>query len=126
MGYRKIPTIYTLSFADPDYEGLEVRLKSVRLGRLRKMLKLSDEGNAEGFDEIVDLLVENLVSWNLENEDGVPVPATREGLDAQEIRFVMDIFSTWVNGMTGTDEELGKGFGSGEISPVALPTMEAL
>jgi len=31
MGYRKVPTIYHLSFADPDYEGLEITMKSIKM-----------------------------------------------------------------------------------------------
>jgi len=127
MGYRKVPTIYVLHFEDPEYDGLEIRMKGLRLGRVRKLLQVSNGelGDSE-LDEMFELIEEGLVSWNLEDEDGTPVPTTREGLDDQEMSFVMDIVATWLDGMTGTSVDLGKGSGSGGTSPVPLPTMETL
>jgi hypothetical protein len=128
MGYRKTPTIYQLTFADPDYEGLEVRCKALKLGRLRKLLAVTGKGDMsnEELDELFGILEEGLLSWNLEDEDGNPVPTTREGINDQEVPFILDIVDTWIDGMTGVGEDLGKGSSSGETFPVALPTMEAL
>lgn len=140
MGYRKAPTIYLLSFADPEYEGLEVRLKGVRLGKIRELFGLTQKGDmsVEEMDKLLGIVEENLVSWNLEecdddgepvlddNGDPIPVPCNKEGLNAQEVQFVLDIVDTWLDGMTGVSEDLGKDSGSGETFPVALPEMETL
>lgn len=128
MGYRKIPTIYELVFEDPDYEGLEVRCKALKLGRVRKLMSVvgKSEMTNDELAALFGILEEGLISWNLEDENGDPVPATREGIDDQEVPFILDIVDTWLDGMTGVSEDLGKGSDSGETFPVALPTMETL
>jgi hypothetical protein len=128
MGYRKVPTIYSLTFAEEEYEGFEIRMKGLKVGRIRRLIKAvdSEDKSTDSINEILSLFEEGLVSWNLEDETGVPVPTTREGIEEQDVDFVMDIVSTWLDGMTGTGADLGKGSSSGETSPVELPTMEAL
>lgn len=128
MGYKKIPTIYELAFEDEDYEGLVVRMKSLKLGRVRKLAALTDDESVGGedFSEMVDLFLEGFVSWNLEDEDDQPIEATREAVDDMEPQFFMDILMTWLDGMINVSPDLGKDSGSGATSPVPLPTMEAL
>lgn len=125
MGYRKIPTIYTLNEFE-KYPGLEVRFKGLKLGRMRKFISMSEDEAANNVDEILGLVVEGLVSWNLEDENGIPVPTTMEGIDDQELDFVLEIFNAWADKMMGISDDLGKGSTSGVTSPVPLPTMEAL
>ena len=128
MGYRKVPTIYSLSFAEEEYEGLEVRMKGLKVGKIRKLMTAihgEDDGES-AVSEMLDLLEEGLVSWNLEEEDGTPVEAGRAGIDDLEMPFVLDILHTWLDGMTGTSGDLGKDSEHGETSPVLLPTMELL
>ena len=128
MGYRKVPTIYHLSFADPDYEGLEITMKSIKIGRVRKLMRILalDDADQEQMDEMFALLEEGLVSWNLVDDDDQPVPTTIAGIEEQELPFILDIIGTWLDGMTGVSEDLGKGSSSGVTSPVELPTMETL
>lgn len=129
MGYRRIPTIYTFD-SIPGEDGLIVRMKSIRFGKLRKLLVLTDDDSADetAVTEIVKLVAESLVSWNLEEEDGTPVPATFEGLDDQELDFIMKLVDAWTDRMTGSDGpgDLGKDSTSGEKFPGQPLTMEAL
>lgn len=129
MGYRKIPTIYTLDKL-PEEDGLIVRMKAVRIGRLRQLMKTvsaAEQGDDDTtLDEMFALLQEGLISWNLEDENGVPVPADMSGIDQQELPFVLKILSAWLENMTGPDEELGKGSPSGARFPGRPLTMEAL
>ena len=128
MGYRRIPTIYTLDDV-PEEEGLIVRIKSIKVGKLRRLMRLTSDDSAdeEGIDELFTLLQESLVSWNLEEEDGTPVPATLEGIEDQETELVMRILETWLDRMTGAPEgDLGKGSASGATFPGQPLTMEAL
>ncbi len=130
MGYRRVPTIHTLDSVKEE-EGLVVRMQSIRLGKMRRLMLLTDSDNTDdsGVDEILNLFEEALVSWNLEDfETGEPVPPTREGIDQQEIEFIMRIIDAWMNQMTGTDGPgaLGKGSTSGEKFPGRPLTMEAL
>jgi hypothetical protein len=127
MGYRKIPTIYTLANL-PEEDGLIVRMRAIRIGKVRSLMKAmsSQSESDESLDEMFALLLEGLVSWNLEDENGVPVPATAESLDEMELPFVMTILEAWLTQMTGPDEGLGKGSGSGATFPGRPLTMEAL
>lgn len=128
MGYRRVPTIHTLDDVKGE-DGLIVRMSSIRLGKMRRLMKLTSEEDDGGIDEILDLFEESLVSWNLEEfETGAPVPAAREGIDTQEIELILRIVESWMNAMTGTDGpgDLGKDSTSGEKFPGRPLTMELL
>lgn len=127
-GYRKIPRIYTLKF-DKEFEGLEVRLKSIKIGEMRRMLRLidSDEDNTtEVLDGMVALISKGLVSWNLLEEDGSPTPATAEEVDELDFDLLKTILDEWLDQVSGPGEDLGKDSPSGEKFPGQPPTMEAL
>lgn len=127
-GYRKIPRIYTLKF-DKEFEGLEVRLKSIKIGEMRRMLRLidSDEDNTtEVLDGMVALISKGLVSWNLLEEDGSPTPATAEEVDELDFDLLKTILDEWLDQVSGPGEDLGKDSLSGEKFPGQPPTMEAL
>lgn len=128
MGYRKVPTIYTLAEFE-DEPGLVVRMKAIKLGKVRKLVRLVDSENSndlETLDEIFTLVEEGLVSWNLETEDGTPIPADMSGIEDQELPMLLKILNVWLEQMTGVDKELGKDSGSGGSFPGRPLTMEAL
>lgn len=128
MGYRKIPTIYTLTDFE-DEPGLIVRMKAIKLGKVRKLVRLTDNENAndlETLDEIFTLVEEGLVSWNLETEDGTPIPADMGGIEEQELPMLLTVLNAWLEQMTGVDKDLGKDSPSGENFPGRPLTMEAL
>lgn len=128
MGYRKVPTIYTLDKI-PDEDGLVVRMKAIKIGKIRKLVRLlglDDDQMLEALDELFSLLSEGLVSWNLEDEDGAPVPTGMEGIEELELPFLLKVLNCWLENMTGVDEDLGKGSPSGESFPGRPLTMEAL
>lgn len=130
MGYRKVPTIYELTFEGGDLDGLVVKMKSIKLGRIRRMVAItSREASSATEGEIEEMLAvfeEGLVAWNLEDEDGTPVPETREGIEDQEADFILQILSKWLDALTGVPRDLGKGSTSGSPSPVEFPTMDLL
>ena len=93
-GFEARRTVYKLDFEGTDLEGLEVRM---RAGRLGDMLDPSnaeiglnidpDNPSAEDIKAVrakFEMIAEYLASWNLV-EDGVPVPATIEGLMDQAL-----------------------------------------
>lgn len=126
MGYRRVPTILTLT-EFKGYEGLVVRMKAISYGKVRRLIALSnDTENDEATEEMASAFQEHLVSWNVEDEQGNPVPSTVEGVDAQDFDFIMDIIGGWLDMVTGPTEELGKDSSSGEKFPGAPVTMEAL
>ena len=128
MSYRKVPIIYTLDMGEikPDYRGLIIRMKSISFGQVRKLIKATEGAEDENFDDILAAITSGLVSWNLEDEDGIPIPATEEGLNDQDFPFVLDIVQGWLDQMTSVGDDLGKGSPSGPQFPGRPVTMEAL
>lgn len=127
MGYRKIPTIYTLKF--DQYEGLEVRMKSMKIGKMRAVLNViedDDLGTPVLIDEMVKVISEGLVSWNLEDEDGKPLEPVRSEVEELEFGMLNAILDKWLGELSGPDQELGKGSPSGVTFPVEPITMETL
>ena len=125
MGYRKVPRIYTLTF-DGDLEGLVVRMRGLRLGQMRALLKILDDEDTRTLDELPKFLADHLISWNLEDENGREVEASAEGLDQLDIEEVLTISNKWMDELVGVKEDLGKGSPSGEQFPGRPVTMEAL
>lgn len=126
MGYRKAPTILTLKFDKPEYEGLSVRMKSLSFGKVRKLISATESASDENFDELLEAVDRGIVSWNLEEEDGTEIPANAEALNDQDFQFVMDVIMAWLDCMTGVTEDLGKGSSNGPVFPGQPVTMEAL
>lgn len=137
MSYVRKKKILKLVFEDPEMSGLVVRAKSVPLGQLLKLMKLADLDTENlttedlGLvDEVLSLFARSLVDWNLENEDeeGVrtPVPATYEGVQEQDLDFVINIVSAWVEAMAGVSAPLPKRSDSGATFPEGSLPMVAL
>lgn len=125
MGYRRVPNILTLTEFE-GYEGLVVRMKAITYGKVRRMAALSEDDSSEATEEMAATFQEHLVSWNVEDERGLPIEPTEENINAQDFEFIMDIIGGWLDQVTGPTPELGKGSTSGETFPGRPLTMEAL
>ncbi|HET7846937.1 MAG TPA: hypothetical protein VFL72_05545 [Acidimicrobiia bacterium] len=132
MGFKKESTIFKLEFEDPAYSGLEVLAKSVPTGDFLDLMdaaaKMDLTSKTFSPDDLkaVKILIEGfgraLVSWNLEDDDDEPVPATIEGVRGQELPFLLPIVTSWMDAVAGVSADLGKESSSGETSPeVAIP-----
>jgi hypothetical protein len=137
-GYRKKPKTYTLTWAeDHEYHGLEVSLKGLTvakmldIGRSASAVTTDAQGTlTEGTDETRDMFetfASCLVRWNLETEDGEPVPATFDGVTTQEFPFILDLVVTWMEAVAGTGGSNSKGGDSplSETSSSGLAALEA-
>lgn len=128
MGYKKVPTVYTLDKIKGS-EGLEIRIKGLRVGKLRRLVRIleSDERSlTEVLDEALDLISANAVSWNVTDEDDQPIELSREGLEELELSELMEILGAWTDKLTSVGDDLGKDSTSGESFPGRPLTMEAL
>jgi hypothetical protein len=104
-----------------------VRAKSVPLGKFLDLTKLAElQGGTAGPEEMDQLrelfsgFADALLSWNLEDETtGEPVPATLDGLLAQEFDFVLQIVMAWLDAISGVAAPLAK------PSPAGATTLEA-
>jgi hypothetical protein len=144
MGFVRQSKTYRLTFEDPEFEGLEVRARSVPVGTLVELIGLAsvvergtgsltaDETKAVG--QLFAGFGKALVSWNLEepilDDDGEPtgevrpVPATVEGLYSQDLEFVMQIISAWMEAVGGVAAPLGQRSADGAPSLEASLPME--
>lgn len=125
-GYRHKAKTYKLTFE--DYPGLEVVTKSASINVLSKMMRLAvevdgvgtDDLTAEDIDKMDELyagFAKALVSWNLEDEDGTPVPTTVEGVRDQDPDFILSIVMRWAEAVSSPPDDLGKGSNSGPRFP---------
>lgn len=129
MGYVRKRT-FKIRFGDGhEFEGLEVRMRSVSVGKLLQLLPKIDalDGIAvatkpEDVEEIKEVFREfsTLIdSWNIEDEDGTPVPVTCEALMDQELRLVVAVIQQWAEYVSGVPAPLD------EPSPSGGPSLEA-
>jgi hypothetical protein len=128
LGYVRERRNYKLVFADDEYEGLEVVARSASVAAYRRIAELaskpfSNPPSAEDLIEIDNLyqaFADQLVSWNLEEESGPPVPATLAGLQDQDLPFAMAIILAWLEAVGGVSRPLDSGSDSGEME-ASLP-----
>lgn len=127
-GYKRNPKIYKLVFGDDtDYAGLEVQVKTITMGQLLAMRsgKTGDD-DKDNIRVSVELLAERIVSWNLEDETGQPVPTTLDAMLEEDDDFIFAIINRWTDAVSGVKAPLQQSSPSGEPSPVELVPMEAL
>src|SRR4249920_2824864 len=116
MGYRHEPKTYLLTFDDPALNGLEVRCGSLSIG------ELNDDDI-----KLFESFAKHLISCNLEDEDGQPIPTTLEAIeDYPDVDFITTMATAWMNAVVSVDDELGKGSPSGNTFPEGSLPMEPL
>jgi hypothetical protein len=95
-------TVYKLTFADAEYEGMVVRVRAMSFGEsLRAGFELAWEDDDDlparkvKQRQMHDMFIEHLLDWNLTDEDEQPIPPTYEGLLSLEANFVGMLVGTW-------------------------------
>lgn len=133
MGYVR-STLRLVWPDDSEFSGLVVHMKRLSIKKFLQVQALDDLRGAENVDEaeavaamgqMLDIMAGALISWNLEDEveqeDGstvnVPVPATREALDEQDVAMVLDLLSNWI--ATASAVPLGSRTNSAPTPPQA-------
>ncbi len=101
MGYRA--RTYRLVFTDPGLHDLEVTARGGTIDDLVRLMYLTGLGRdllAPDRDqervELYQMLDAGLTGWNLEDDQGQPVPLTAQMLRAQEWSLVMAIVHAWM------------------------------
>ncbi|MBO3751528.1 hypothetical protein J5X84_36110 [Streptosporangiaceae bacterium NEAU-GS5] len=125
MGYKR-QKLVKLTWADGEFQGLEVRVRRVSVGKLLKLLPLMDGLDIDKADEAEALLLEFgslLAGWNLEDEDtGDPVECTPEAFIEQDLEFMMEIVQQYGANIAGVAAPLEQPSPSGEqFQEASLP-----
>jgi hypothetical protein len=134
MGFRIQRKVFRLHFKDSDLEGLEVLARSLNTGQFLDMEEAKAERAAGGkrgkvgTERMLELFAGELVSWNAEDEDGIPVPATMEGIRSQDLDLSLKIIDAWTDAIAGVSVPLPETSSAGQPSaleasiPMASPS----
>lgn len=124
MGYKAPSPTYKLVFEGRD--GLEVFVRSVSIAQLRDIRNSADGlkgGELSGFDDAIglfQLFARKLKSWNLEDENDSPMPATLETILELDFGFASEILLAWVDAMVKVPDPLaGRSTSGNEPQPLA-------
>src|SRR4030095_1276998 len=101
MAYRRERRTYIMEFADPEYEGLEIKVRSIPIRELTDLMALDPEAEdpvirASSIDKWTAAFAEALVSWNMTDEDDQPLPTTLEYIESEDADFVMTCIAQWM------------------------------
>lgn len=138
MGFKPAQDVVKLTFAEGHrYYGLEVRARVPAMSTLVGLMDLkdlaADSGEptpdqvrrvVAGLDEVRQVLADHLLSWNVETDEDVPVPATIEGIRGLSEAFTMGVLNEWMTAAAGVMADLGKDSTSGGPSPEESLPME--
>jgi hypothetical protein len=125
MGFERSPKIYHLRFLDGDYQGLEVRVRTLSMGQLITLRSGQSDDGKDGTEIGIQYLAERIVDWNL-TSDGVPVPTTLEAILGEDDDMVLAIVSKWTDAISGVKAPLPQSSPVGEPSPVESIPMAPL
>jgi len=116
MGYQR--KTYTLTWPEGhELHGLEVTTKGLPVKKMFGLVTLA--GQLSGDDatvaekvaiaeELFAGFADRLVAWNLDDDDGVPVPATLDGVSDQDFDFMTGLIMTWMDAVASVDIPLPK------------------
>lgn len=117
--YQRKPKLYNLKFE--DHPGFEIAMKGIsidgfmELARMAGKLSGTDLSQLSGeqleealkaVDKLFTRFARALRSWNLDDEDGQPVEATREGVGSQDLDFILEITLGWMDAIASVDTPL--------------------
>lgn len=123
MGFR-LDRTYKLRWDDgTDLEGFEVDIRSTSVATMRAVrdLRLSQDES-----KLAEILAAHIKRWNLEDENGAPVPVTAAALLDQESVVLAAVAREWYLAAAGVSAPLDLGSTSSAPSAVESLPMEAL
>lgn len=124
-GYKRKRKMYRLDFAGTEWDGLEVRVRGLTTGEYLQLVQLS-VSNKEGDSEtegMLKMFASHLVSWNLEDDDGMPIGTSFEDIKENDFTMNMAIISAWTDALAGVPEKVEKKSEAGDLPLLAsIPT----
>lgn len=119
MGYKRKITSYHLVF-DGDMAGFECKVKGVSMDRYLELIRMQED--TEKGAELIEALADNLTWWNLEEDDGTPVPVSRDAVLAEDSDFVVRIFDQWMKAIGSVPDPLpASSNGGGPLPEASIP-----
>lgn len=122
MGFREPNSTITLRFKQGDeLHGLEATLRGMSIGEYMQATGM-DGGEGEDTAQTMGRFFAALVSWNLEDEAGNPIPVSEA--PTRDQRLIRRLNNAYVDALMGVHEAdpLAESSTSGESSPApAIP-----
>jgi hypothetical protein len=135
VGFQRQGKVYRLVWPEGhDNHGLEVRMRPLSIAELQQIgsmaeLDLSSDAGPEAMaalDDMIGLFASKLIGWNLDDDQGEPVPATFDGAKAQDTDFVLELIDAWMTAAAGVTPPLPNGSTGGGTPLAASIPMEPL
>jgi hypothetical protein len=129
VGFKAQRKILDLRFSG-EFEGLEIKIRSISFGQL---LDLGDQvdrlragAGLSAARDLVTTFAKQIMSWNLQTEDGQEIPVSLESFLDQEADLATAAILAWMDAMTSVSTSLGKASISGPTSAPPDFPMEPL
>lgn len=120
MGYKPDRTFHVLDFSETPLAGLEITMRACSVDMLLDLVTLpvradeiEDRAKAEAVAGTLDMgemrkqlrdlfgpVAKLLKSWNVDDDDGQPVPPTLDGLLSQELEFVSQVIEAYTSALS--------------------------
>ncbi|MET7441186.1 hypothetical protein ACFYQQ_01255 [Streptomyces sp. NPDC005496] len=137
MGYRKTSRRIEVSLKghlqygqDTEFPVAYARGKTLtEYLALMGFAETGEDDERAGIVQQLEEFADSLISWNLEDESGQPLPCTREAFFAIDNDLALALAAEWMErlgGKVSDSSPLPQSSPSGEPSPVASIPMEAL
>lgn len=123
MGFERKQ--YVLQWPEESiWHGLEVRLRGMTFDQLQLIAAARGENvsDAETIKPLIDILGQGLISWNLTDESGAPVPI--DGFADEDASMLLAIVTAWTQLVGDIPAPLDSGSPTGKQSEEALMPME--
>lgn len=101
MGYRPKRTPCKLDFSGTEFDGLEVTTRPVPMSVMIDAATASASADPAAGRQIAATFAYALESWNVEDDEGQPVPADLDGLMSQPPQFVYAVINAWAASLAG-------------------------
>jgi hypothetical protein len=103
MGYKR--KIYKLRWPEGhELHGLEISMRGMSMDDLGTVIGLQSSSAStpgpELIGPLIDVFARNVQAWNVEDEDGNPVPVTEANIRAEDSRMLLQVVMSWAEKAT--------------------------
>ena len=108
-GFRIPDKVAVITFEGTDYDGAEIRAKlNVNFRYFSEIQSAIAEDNTNGL-KVAELFGDHaLISWNLEDNAGDPIPANAEGMTMIPVELVNLMVGNWAEAVSDIPDPLEK------------------
>lgn len=129
MGFKVKPRTYKLVFEDEEYAGAVVRATSFSTAEMLELEDLQERaqsGDSAALRSVFVRIVDRIIDWNLEDENGEDLPVSMESMYALDFHFVGQMITALGVAIAGVPAPLERRLTSGGTSLEQSIPMETL